>query len=342
MGKQVRQTSWLKRAIHIDGTGCADGRSRLATSARLILSVSAALTAAAGVLAALPTRAWIPGLCAALACQIAVVSGLGLLLARAVRARSCAILWGLALLTSLWPIISALPRQSMLRPQGEHPSISLLIVNAYSLNTEPQQLLHALEAQRADIVIITEPSPDVLRPLTAAYRAGPGTLLRCPPTRREHSWIVVHTRYSASIADEPSDGILNCRVETPAGPVHLIATHLLSPRTSARNATAFNQVDRITTAAGSSEPLPLIIAGDFNATPTSNTSRMLADRTGTRRCKPLLRAGTYPADWPAPFRLCIDDALVSDHFRVTAWQTIHLPGSDHRGVRLSLEYLNPP
>lgn len=342
MGKLVTLSSWLKRAVGTGGSDRAGGRSRFRTSVHASLLVLAVLAAAAAVVASVPTRAWIPGMCATLACQLALVSGFLLLFAVVARARISAIILSLATTALLWPSMSAIPRRRVQTPHADSLSISLLITNAYSLNQDPREFLNSLEAQGADIVVITEPPPAILRPLTASIGKGPGTLLRCPPTRGEHSWIVVQTRFPATTTTDPSDGVLDCRIETPQGSIQLIATHLLSPRTSTRNAIAFDQVDRIVDAVDRSAGIPLIIAGDFNATPTSNASCELAHRTNTRRCKPVLRAGTYPAGLPGPLRLGIDDGLVSDQFQLTSWRTVRLQGSDHFAVRMTLEPSTPP
>ena len=77
-----------------------------------------------------------------------------------------------------------------------------------------------------------------------------------------------------------------------------------------------------------------VVAGDLNAVDSHRSLRRLrAD--GFRDSDDLVGAGwnpTYPAQGRIPPLIAIDHVLVSDDLTATAFRTVRLPGTDHRGV----------
>ena len=77
-----------------------------------------------------------------------------------------------------------------------------------------------------------------------------------------------------------------------------------------------------------------VVAGDFNAVDSHPSLRRLrAD--GFRDSDDVVGAGwnpTYPAQGRIPPLIAIDHVLVSDDLTATAFRTVRLPGTDHRGV----------
>ncbi|KAA0217290.1 MAG: hypothetical protein DYG94_01350 [Leptolyngbya sp. PLA3] len=290
-----------------------------------------------------PVPGWIPELLSSLLPLIGILGLTLVALALWRPSRFGLITAGLVVLLVLGRLSAGLWTRHLAPARPGDQRLSLLLINAYALNEDPESLLRIMDDQQADVTIITEPPPGLMKPLRALEEA-PGSshvLLRCPPTRGEHSWIVVRSRFPAELVTDPHDGVLDCLVLGPQGPIRLIACHLLSPRTPGRYAQAREQVARVIEQAHT-EPAPLVIAGDFNAAPTSHLSSHLARQTGTRRSKPFTAGGTYPAGLPRPFRVAIDDALIGSDCSVVSWRTIGLPGSDHLGVRIDLAWRASP
>lgn len=343
MGKHDAQVSWLTGAVCNARAVCA-GSHRPAKRAMRRLGAGAGLVLlGATTLGLVPFPGWIPELLSSL---LPVLGGLGLALVGLAfwfRSRVCLLAASLTVLLVAARLAPGLWTRRLEAPAPSDQRLSLLLVNAFALNDNPDALMRVVEAQRADVTIINELSPGVMRPLRA-IASDPGfsdVLLRCPPTRGEHGWIVVRSRFPASLDADPSDGVLSCILETPSGPVRLIACQLLSPRTPWRSARAQEQVDRIIGQVGLGTG-PVVIAGDLNAAPTSHLSGLLSRQTMTRRTKPLLEGGTFPSGWPGFMRLGIDDALVWPGCRVVSWETVALPGSDHMGVRIELAWTSSP
>jgi endonuclease/exonuclease/phosphatase (EEP) superfamily protein YafD len=91
---------------------------------------------------------------------------------------------------------------------------------------------------------------------------------------------------------------------------------------------------------------PLIVAGDFNAAPWSWLVERAAEVTGTTVL------GGYRVTWkgryrtplgalPEPWGHQIDQILLSSGIGIASVETLALPGSDHRGLLVSLRVPAP-
>lgn len=144
------------------------------------------------------------------------------------------------------------------------------------------------------------------------------------------------------IADSLGLGVpaLQLVVETPDGPVQLLAVHTVPPvsaRASAgRNEQLAQIADRVQGAT-----LPTAVVGDLNITPFSpQFSRFVQGSsaageppcltTGLTAAEHPLSMGTWMAGLPAPLRLPIDHCLVGSGLQVAALKTGEPFGSDHR------------
>ena len=171
-------------------------------------------------------------------------------------------------------------------------------------------------------------------------RAGPGfrfVLSKHPLLRGEDAFGFVWPELRQSFGYH---GTRVLRVETPAGPFVFVLVQMRSPRNAARWAAGNAQVMdavRGLIAMQQSARLPIVIAGDFNGSPTGWRVRTIANRTGLLYAKPVLRAaGTYPAALPWPAQTVIDGAMVTDGVRVVSWSVLGSAGSDHEAVLIEL------
>jgi endonuclease/exonuclease/phosphatase (EEP) superfamily protein YafD len=80
---------------------------------------------------------------------------------------------------------------------------------------------------------------------------------------------------------------------------------------------------------------PLIIAGDFNSTPTGRTHSIMRT-SGLRPWSPMFGAGTFPAWLPRWCSLPLDRVWASDGVSVTRWAVGPRFRSDHRPVVIDL------
>ena len=87
----------------------------------------------------------------------------------------------------------------------------------------------------------------------------------------------------------------------------------------------------------------ILVTGDFNSVDWSRDMRLFQERTGLRKVysddflRRLFR-GTYSAQWPDIFRLPIDGVMLSDGLNVSGMERVDIPGSDHQGVLVDIQW----
>lgn len=237
-------------------------------------------------------------------------------------------------------------------PEG--PVVRVLVCNAWSSGTRGDEQLAMIIESNADIVMLNEASDSLLAAmrssseLRAAYpyfrlpdRAGPGfrfVLSRHPIARGADGFGAVWPEIETALGYH---GARVVRVTLPQGPFVFAGVQFRSPRSAER--WAAGNVQALDTARGirlirDATRLPVIMAGDLNASPVGVRSRLIGRVAGLARAKPALLAdGTYPASLPWPARVPIDGALVSPGVRLVSYRTLEAAGSDHLAVLMELE-----
>lgn len=216
--------------------------------------------------------------------------------------------------------------------------VTLAVANVFRDNVAPQDAARAIAALDADIVVLVE--------------AGPGYLTENATLRRSHPWMAVR----AGFPDEPQVAVLSrfpiledrsrppqpylparisTRIDLGAGAALDVAgLHLGRPMNGYRR----DDLAALPGVAARWRP-PLVVAGDFNATPWSATVSAVARITGTRIVGGL-RPTWLPAAAPDWLRriagLPIDHILASPEIGVDWARGFAIPGSDHRGVLVRL------
>lgn len=138
-------------------------------------------------------------------------------------------------------------------------------------------------------------------------------------------------------------GMSAARLQTPFGPMAVAGVHLDQPLPPQRLRRQEQQV------AGLVEMLapiddPLLLVGDFNASPWARLMQGLAEATGLEIAWGI--EGTWPAILPWPMRIAIDHALTGRGLVLLEREVLRLPGTDHKALllRVGLEdhYLAMP
>lgn len=120
-------------------------------------------------------------------------------------------------------------------------------------------------------------------------------------------------------------GMAAVRLETPAGPLTAVSLHLTWPWPRDQAGQVDRLLPRLDALAG-----PVVLGGDFNAVPWSQTVARIAGATGTRRAGPV-RASFLLGGLP----LTIDHVLAPRDWQAASTIRPRF-GSDHRGQRVSL------
>lgn len=286
---------------------------------------------------------WIGSIASALGWRLSIAVLLVASGQRLFQCRRSAALSALAATISLVPLLALSPRADFLSESPTERGLRLRIVlaNVHSLNTKPDDAMAALIESDADVIVLSEPPPAImhsLRPNEPLASVFPH-IVRTRPVEGQHPWVVVASKHHLESLDGSGSGINPVMISIDEKRIGLIATRLISPRSPARQAEAWNQAGAVVQISESmyASELPFIIAGDLNATPTSHLSRSLASATKTRRGKPRFSGGgTWPTGLPAILRFPIDDAFVSSEWRIEQWTVLDIPGSDHRGILIDL------
>ena len=335
-------------AVHDDCTGQVGGnRPGSRWCFRSHISVAFTILAVLLALAAdVDWFGWFGQLVSAMGWRIAAFGFLFSIIQWLAKSRRCATITAAASCFMLLPSLVLSPRASSTSASSDGLRIRLLIANVHALNQSPDELLEMLSESDADVLILTEPPPPVMRALRPNERLAQQFpfVARSKPDRGTQSWLVVASRMPLTQASGATPGMNPVVVSASGREIGILATHMRSPRSLARYRQAREQVRTVTALAKefTNRNLPIILAGDLNAPPGSHLSRQLIRSTGMARSKPRrILAGSWPAHIPRWAALPIDGALVSPGITIDHWDLVALPGSDHRGLRIDLVVPKP-
>ncbi|WP_198543333.1 endonuclease/exonuclease/phosphatase family protein [Pseudofrankia sp. BMG5.36] len=243
-----------------------------------------------------------------------------------------------------WTVPEIWPGGAEKAPDGAQP-VRVLSANLLYHNASAGRLGSQIEAAHPDIVVLVEASP-----LTLGAVQKSGALAHYPyrvdkPAAGAFGY-AVYSRYPLSDLSAPVVGgqpLARMTVALDGGrrfvlyPVHTIAP------TSAENTREWRaQLSQLATEVHGSR-LPVVLAGDFNATHDHRPFRRLLssgvrdthDATGTSW------SPTWPANGLLPPVLRIDHVLASPAFAVTGYQRGGHYGSDHLPVIADLALRSP-
>jgi endonuclease/exonuclease/phosphatase (EEP) superfamily protein YafD len=171
--------------------------------------------------------------------------------------------------------------------------------------------------------------------LDLAIRAGPGRihgedLELIALVRDADADVTVHRP-----TDDPRDAIVEVVLDLAGQPVHVLASHPVSPLTPARAAQRNRTFERLSARAAAQDAATVVL-GDLNATPWSPDLQQLV-ATGDLIDSQVgfgLQA-SYPAAW-GPLGIAIDHALHTPELTTVARQLGPSLGSDHRMLHATL------
>lgn len=288
---------------------------------RWALVILAAVPVAGLALAALaPTGWWMAGLARHWATQLAVLS----LPFWCWQGRRPAI--GLSMLAialvALWPTLLASHAA-----QADAPGPDALRVTTANIYFPSLQHAQAIAEVDGDLLALIETRPE------------DRDLLRHDPRWPQQRWqhapgsggIALLSRFPMHAKDFELDQAygIDARIEAPSGPLRVLLIHTWSPRDGHSSARNHRQLGELAGLA-ESEPGPLIVMGDLNASPGDPGMRRL------REAGLLVPHGGEVRTWPSllgPFGIAIDHVLVRGLACGDA-QPIDLTGSDHHAVQV--------
>lgn len=214
------------------------------------------------------------------------------------------------------------------------PTLRLFNANVYAANHDASSYAEEIRRTRPDIVVLQEATPAFLAGLESA-----GALADLPHritvSRRDPFAAAVASRWALTEDDVVSARgrpiLLRASVEVGGIVVRLFAFHAVAP--TGVNREEWTKDLASLGAAIASEPRPILIAGDFNATWAHRHFRRLLDLGVTDAAA--ARGKPYQMTWPRNLRIIppmirIDHVLTTQHLVVTRITTGVGKGSDHR------------
>jgi endonuclease/exonuclease/phosphatase (EEP) superfamily protein YafD len=279
---------------------------------------------------------WVFDLCTHFQAQYLVFQGLCLLALLAFRRFRWALVAALFLCVPAWRLAPYYRKPAAETPLRQH--LKVLSFNVLSKNTRYADTLRWVQQTDPDIAFFPEVTPVWLRGLEPLKTRMPYSIAQ---KRVDNFGCAVFSKYP--IVEKslvPSEflevAMMQVTLEIDGRRVFFVGLHPLPPMSPAsardRNAILTQLARQV-----HDEPLPVIVAGDFNATPWSHGMKPLFD-VGLRDT--MLGRG-FSATWRREipiFALPIDHILIGGQIRVAERWTGPDLGSDHRPVVAELRW----
>ena len=292
------------------------------------------LVVAATMLSFLAESSWLLDLVANFRVQYVWI---GLLSVGALAANRLWVPLGIVALAVLINLIPVVPYWlgSVADPVGD-ARLEILHLNTRLSNPAKAEIVEFVRSSDADLVFLSEVTPLLGRLLNEAelpYEAVAGTPSSTP------IGLVALARPGTATGRLTNLGVSEVPavlVETRLGEevIEILGFHTSSPGEEGRSADRDDQL----AAAGafvSDRTVPMVLVGDFNATPWTPALRRLLDTGLVDAQRGRGVAGSWPAGW-GPFKIAIDHLLHSPELTTTSYVYGDSVGSDHRSLRVTL------
>lgn len=253
------------------------------------------------------------------------------------------LVWGVFIASSTYTDVdgqphsrSPLPAELSSAQASEGDALVVVSSNVRAGNDELAELIAGLQDQNPDVIVLQEIGDDEL------------DLIRTTDLAQSHPYEVVDPRPGyfggAVFSRWPLVGqveqiggypMIVATIETPAGPVDVVNVHVAPPISTQSYGLWEAQLDELFDRLSAAET-PLVVLGDFNATPQHQELRRLASVTSTRGMGAF---ASYPRLRLVPPVISLDHAFATGG--VCIERVDALPdnaGSDHRALKAILHY----
>lgn len=275
--------------------------------------------------------------------HLAAGAGVVALISAAMRRRRmalAALLCAAVAAAGLAPALRGAAREG--RP-GDVVAVTVAAANVYRANATPEAAAAAIDALDADIVILVEAGPAYLAESATLRRSHPHVAARARNSQEPQAMVL--SRFpileDRSLPRRPHAPMrISVRIDLGDGAALDVAGLHLGRSVGG---VATDDLAMLPIVAARWAP-PMVIVGDFNATPWSRSVAAVARITGTEIVGGL-RPTWLPATAPDWLRrivgLPIDNVLVSPEIGVAWARGFAVPGSDHRGILVRLNAPRP-
>jgi endonuclease/exonuclease/phosphatase (EEP) superfamily protein YafD len=244
--------------------------------------------------------------------------------------------WVLLVLAAPVPWITASPPGPSTASRDPPATLTIASANVFKGNQDAAPLMALLDREKPDIVVVLE----VTRGYADGLQAAKDYPYRHVLAQADAFGIAILSRHAIHSAQEARNEeglpIVQVTIGWNGRSVALSAFHPMPPQSTYYHAARNTRLESLTPAPDDAD-VPMIVAGDLNATPWSNAFSGLDER-GWRRATGL--APTWPAAWGGWMGIPIDHVLIDRHWTVAGSAVGPDIGSDHLPVLVRLAW-NP-
>lgn len=214
--------------------------------------------------------------------------------------------------------------------------LTIVHLNTRAGNSHKDEVVEFVKTSQADIILLAEVTPvllDLLEEADLPYTPVAGTphATRIGLLALARDASVTGRLTNLGITEVPG---VELQAELGGRQVEILGFHTTSPSAEGR---ASDRDDQLAAAAArvSERGTPMILVGDFNATPWTSSYRDLLDSGLVDGQRGRGVAGSWPAGW-GPLMIPIDHLLHTPELTTTAFAFGPSAGSDHRSLEVTL------
>ncbi|MGI9648286.1 MAG: endonuclease/exonuclease/phosphatase family protein [Acidimicrobiia bacterium] len=245
--------------------------------------------------------------------------------------------FGILMLAVLVNLTAVAPywTDSVAAPAGED-RLTIVHLNSRASNASKDEVVDFVRDSQADIIFLAEVTPvllDLLAEAELPYEPVAGT----PPVTRIG---ILALARDASVTGQLTNlgrtevpGVI-LRAQLGGETVEILGFHTTSPGAEGRASARDDQMAAAGALVGERDT-PMILVGDFNATPWTGAFRDLIDAGLVDSQKGRGVAGSWPVGW-GPLMIPIDHLLHTPELTTTSFAFGPSAGSDHRSLAVTL------
>ena len=226
-------------------------------------------------------------------------------------------------------------------PMGSE-RLTIVHLNTAAANPDKEAVVEFVRSADADVVLLAEVTPVLLELLEQAdlgMHPVAGTPAGTPIGLLALALDPTVTGRITNLGVSEVPAVL-LELELGGQPIQILGFHTSSPGREARSSDRDDQM----AAAGrrvQERSTPMVLIGDFNATPWTGAFRDLLDAGLVDGQRGRGVAGSWPAGW-GPFKIPIDHAVHTPELTTTSYVFGDSAGSDHRSLTVTIAFAAGP
>jgi endonuclease/exonuclease/phosphatase (EEP) superfamily protein YafD len=243
-----------------------------------------------------------------------------------------------ALIVTIFSAILIMPYYIKTQSLTQPAQARVLVYNLYYLNPDLPSAVTEIKKHNADVVFLMEYSEDIQSKIENQFEEYPYRLIR--PSRMTMG-LAIFSKIPLDYAEihrneETRIPVFDVQFQIAGQPVNFVAGHAWPPmpQWGALSQAQSREIIRVAEERAQTG-LPLIVAGDFNATQWSAIFAEIENNAQVKDAR--LGFGlslTHKGGWL--YGLSLDHVLVSEHFEIINFFTSDMAGSDHTPIIIDL------